>query len=193
MVQGVEGIEPGDRYELRWEDGGENSKKSFNGASDRSTFINFGSRPNTGATGRRSLYFDVGKELTNLLFVRYEGKQSSSNERVLFGSNDPDDENSWVELHRAKEINGPNDSTYPPYTNGSTAYRYFCFTDTTKMAVDNFGIDDAVFNQQIKVISTGYPTSNTMTVDGGNWDVSNQSQVWSKLPHWGNKRCGKYF
>ena len=31
----------------------------------------------------------------------------------------------------------------------------------------------------VKVVSTGYPDSNTMTVDGGKWDVSNQSQVWS--------------
>ena len=32
---------------------------------------------------------------------------------------------------------------------------------------------------QAKVISTGYPDSNTMVVDGGNWDSSNQSQVWT--------------
>ena len=31
----------------------------------------------------------------------------------------------------------------------------------------------------VKVISTGYPDSNTMVVDGGNWDNSNQSEVWS--------------
>ena len=169
---------------------GEGSKKSFNGATSRNTFIDFGTRPNTGNSGKKSLYFDVGQELKNLVFVRYEGKQSSSNTRVLFGSNDPDDENSWVELHRAKEINGPNDSTYPPYTNGSTAYRYFCFTDTTNMSVDNFGIDDTVFDQQAKVISTDL-VNNTMTVDGGEWlgtdgsatdgvDLGwNQSETWT--------------
>ena len=31
-----------------------------------------------------------------------------------------------------------------------------------------------------KVISTGYPDSNTMVVDGGNWDTTNRSEVWSE-------------
>ena len=31
-----------------------------------------------------------------------------------------------------------------------------------------------------KVISTGYPNSNTMVVDGGNWDTTNRSEVWSE-------------
>ena len=35
--------------------------------------------------------------------------------------------------------------------------------------------------EEVKVISTGYPDSNTMVVDGGNWDTSNQSQVWSNF------------
>ena len=45
-----------------------------------------------------------------------------------------------------------------------------------KELVDNIIVDDTA----VKVISTGYPDSNTMVVDGGEWDTSNQSEVWSE-------------
>ena len=35
-------------------------------------------------------------------------------------------------------------------------------------------------NPEVKVISTGYPDSNTMVVDGGTWSLgSNQDKIWS--------------
>ena len=46
-----------------------------------------------------------------------------------------------------------------------------------KELVDNIIVDDTA----VKVISTGYPDSNTMVVDGGEWDTSNQSQDWSSI------------
>ena len=48
--------------------------------------------------------------------------------------------------------------------------------DVGSFLIDNFSYD-AAFNS-VKVVSTGYPTSNTMVVDGGEWLGSN-NQIWS--------------
>ena len=71
-------------------------------------------------------------------------------------------------------------------TNGSTAPRTvltFPGDVSTNPDLQYFKASDVVQTtpNEVKVISTGYPDSNTMLVDGGEWDTSNQSQVWSDV------------
>ena len=55
------------------------------------------------------------------------------------------------------------------------------------LSIFSLRVDSNVLLQggtDVSVISTGYPDSNTMVVDGGTWDTSNQSQVWSDNGNW---------
>ena len=61
---------------------------------------------------------------------------------------------------------------------GSTVSSFSKANAGSHWSADVFGFS-APDDGAVKVISTGYPNSNTMVVDGGNWDVSNQSEVWS--------------
>ena len=55
------------------------------------------------------------------------------------------------------------------------------------LSIFSLRVDSNVLLQggtDVSVISTGYPDSNTMVVDGGDWNNSNQSQVWSNPSDW---------
>ena len=69
-------------------------------------------------------------------------------------------------------------SVYCERSNQGTATVHAIYVDGKRIYSNGCSL---VPDTDVKVISTGYPDSNTMVVDGGNWDASNQSQVWSDL------------
>ena len=62
----------------------------------------------------------------------------------------------------------------------NTGYSFTVHYDSSGWAFSPPPGFNALSDNKVKVISTGYPDSNTMTVDGGEWDTSNQSEVWSE-------------
>ena len=161
-------VEPGDKYEIRW---GGSSVSSWYGATPRNNFVEFGQRPSSGSNSVRSMYYDVGKAITNVVVVRYAGSKEGGSTKRLYGINDPLSTD-WELLHESKKMNGPNDFPYEEFTNGNVPYRYFRLTDGTDMDVRNIGIDDNIFNNQTTVVETGYANgNNTMTVNGGSWNI----------------------
>ena len=76
-------------------------------------------------------------------------------------------------------------STLPATIGAGESWQYFAVYNGTQGDSRSDEAGDFFYSwffdpgQQHKVISTGYPDSNTMVVDGGSWDTSNQSQVWS--------------
>ena len=160
MVQGAD-VSAGDTYEARWSD---SSTTTF----DEATFleiIEIGTRPTV--TIRKNNYvFDFGKPVANVEWVRFAGELTNNSD--VFTLSISDDGSSWTDLMTTGSINGPNDNIHPPIVS-TTPARYYKVSRTDYMQFDRYGFSDNVLNKQVHVISTGYPDSNTMTVDGGDW------------------------
>ena len=164
VVQGAD-VTASDTYDM-YVSTGTNTNLSDMGSSVES--INFGTRPTTAGTYKNVIY-DVKKPLANVNFVRFLGAVSSANTFTYSGSNTG--ENDWVQIATGSDYPGPGDTSV---SNGSTPYRYLrIITDPGDLTVSDYGIDDTILQQQVKVISKDDSDPYTITVDGGDW-VSTQ-------------------
>ena len=155
----VQGIDVTETYDFK----GSDDFVAYDSAGAVLETVNFGGTV-TNTTVVNNLYYDVKVPRANLVFVRYAGF-TDGNTFVLFGSNDPSSAG-WTELVRQDSIS--DDDTF---TNGSSPYRYFVLNCTGQMNPSKYGIATEIAGDAVKVISTGYPNSNTMTVDGGTWNA----------------------
>ena len=188
VVQGTD-VKVGDTYDFKYRlnvDHPSSTPIAYGEVGDVNETQEYG-KPLTSTQQTTFMYFDCGKQLKNVVFVRYSGYSETGTEKILYGSNDATNPSAWVELVRSFKISNPSDQQdAPAFTNGDTFYRYFCLAAPTAasggLSHNKFGIDEAVFTEQVKVISKD-EDANTITVDGGEWfgsDTYEVSQVWDK-------------
>ena len=129
-----------------------------------------------------SFLYKFNKPAYGLEFMGENEISNNADFWVLSGSSDGI---TWTEVVRNNNLNSPSSTRDGFLKMGSTPYLYWKVSHVTPTGAASamgywfygWKVYDTI--EEVKVISTGYPDSNTMVVDGGNWDVSNQSQVWS--------------
>ena len=106
---------------------------------------------------------------------------------VLSGSSDGV---TWTEVIRSNNLNSPSSTRDGFLKMGSTAYLYWKVSHVTPtgsasaMGYWFYGWKVYDVIKQVKVISTGYPDSNTMVVDGGDWQGSDGTHSGTEFDGW---------
>ena len=177
-MQGL-AVAPGDKYEHKCDltgsgQGDPDVLRAYNDpALTKVGDVDFGTTPSLSFTSF-VFYYDLGLACKNIHVVRYAGTWPGNNTGptfTLMGSNDPNS-TTWTELITGLDIDDGSDPSITQYISGETPYRYLAFVHNSSggaLLTDRYGIEDNIFanNISVKVISTGYPDSNTMVVDGG--------------------------
>ena len=190
VVQGL-AVAPGDKYEHKCDltgsgQGDPDVLRAYNDpALTKVGDIDFGTTPSQSFTSF-VFYYDLGVACKNIHVVRYAGAWPGNNTGptfTLMGSNDPNS-TTWTQLVTGLSVDDGSNPSITQYISGLTPYRYLAFVHNNApggIITNRYGIEDNIFdnnNPPVKVISTDL-VNNTMVVDGGDWDTSNQSQVWS--------------
>ena len=201
VVQGL-AVAPGDKYEHKCDltgsgQGDPDVLRAYNDpALTKVGDIDFGTTPSQSFTSF-VFYYDLGVACKNIHVVRYAGAWPGNNTGptfTLMGSNDPNS-TTWTQLVTGLSVDDGSNPSITQYISGLTPYRYLAFVHNNApggIITNRYGIEDNIFdnnNPPVKVISTDL-VNNTMVVDGGNWGVSNQSEVWSSGATGGINRTG---
>ena len=163
VVQGPN-VQQGDTYTAAW---GDSTTASYADATFLET-IEIGSRP-TVSISKRYYFYDFGKPVANVEWVRYAGPLNNNSDRITLSISD--DGSNWTDLITTGNINSPTTDAHPPFASTIPARYYKISRPDSIMDSANYGFDDNVLNEQVKIISKD-EDANTITVDGGEWKGS---------------------